>query len=212
MKFARDRGRWEAWLFEARKRHGLKVLNYMVTSNHIHLIVVDAEGEPSIAPAMQLVAGRTAQEYNLRKKRRGAFWEDRYHATAVQSGEHLARCMAYIDMNMVRAGVVRHPGEWRWCGYEAIQNPPRRYRLVDVERAAELLGCGSAEALAAAQRGWVEAALHEPRGREPKWSESLAVGSEAFTQRLRERLGGDARFRDVEPAGQDFVLREARST
>jgi len=32
---------------------------------------------------MQLIAGRTAQQYNRRKTRNGAFWKDRYHATAV---------------------------------------------------------------------------------------------------------------------------------
>lgn len=33
---------------------------------------------------MQLIAGRTAQEYNQRKNRQGAFWEERYHATAIE--------------------------------------------------------------------------------------------------------------------------------
>jgi len=63
-----------------------------------------------------LVAGRTAQEYNQRKGRKGAFWEDRYHATAVDSEMYLARCMIYIDLNMVRAGVASHPVDWPWCG------------------------------------------------------------------------------------------------
>ena len=35
LKFARDRRRWLQWLFEAKKRFGLSVLNYMATSNHI---------------------------------------------------------------------------------------------------------------------------------------------------------------------------------
>ena len=42
LKFSRDRRRWMDWLFEARKRFGLSVLNYMVTSNHIHLLVLDS--------------------------------------------------------------------------------------------------------------------------------------------------------------------------
>jgi hypothetical protein len=58
---------------------------------------------------MQLIAGRTAQEYNQRKARGGAFREDRYHATAIQTDEHLHQCLVYIDLNMVRAGVVNHP-------------------------------------------------------------------------------------------------------
>ena len=76
---------------------------------------------------MQLTAGRTAQEYNQRKERHGAFWEERYHATAIDVDEHLHRCVVYIDLNMVRAGVVRHPSQWLHSSYREIQNPPKRY-------------------------------------------------------------------------------------
>ena len=116
LKFARDRQRWRYWLYQARKRFGLCVLNYIVTSNHIHLLVRD-RGEGEIAKSMQLTAGKTAQEYNQRKGRKGAFWEDRYHATAVDTEGYLSRCMVYIDLNMVRAGVVKHPSEWSMSGY-----------------------------------------------------------------------------------------------
>ena len=98
----RDRCRYLHWLFEAKKRYGLSVLNYVVTSNHVHLMVKDT-GANVIAESMQLIAGRTAQEYNQRKGRRGAFWEDRYHATAIEADVHLHRCLVYIDLNMVRA-------------------------------------------------------------------------------------------------------------
>lgn len=130
LKFSSDRQRWRYWLFQARRRYGLCVLNYTATSNHIHLLVQD-QGHDEIPRSMQLVAGRTAQEYNHRKGRRGAYWEDRYHATAVDSGEYLARCMVYIDMNMVRAGVVLHPREWPSTGYHEIQTPPNRYRIIN---------------------------------------------------------------------------------
>src|SRR5918996_3440644 len=90
---------------EAKKRFGLCVLDYMVTSNHVHLLVKETGGDV-IAQSMQLIAGRIAQEYNQGKNRHGAFWEDRYHATAIEDDEHLHRCLVYIDLNMVRAGVV----------------------------------------------------------------------------------------------------------
>ena len=73
-----------------------------MTSNHIHLLVKDTGSEVA-AQRMQLIAGRTAQEYNQRKDRRGAFWEDRYHATAIEADGHLHRCLIYIDLNMIRA-------------------------------------------------------------------------------------------------------------
>ncbi len=97
----------------------------MVTSNHIHLLVKD-QGKEEISISMQLIASRASQYYNRTKSRKGAYWEDRYHATAVDSDDYLARCMTYIDLNMVRAGVVAHPDQWRWCGYCEIQHPPRR--------------------------------------------------------------------------------------
>jgi putative transposase len=64
-----------------------------------------------IPKSIQLVAGRTAQEYNERKRSKGAFWEDRYHATAIENGRHLIQCLVSIDLNMVRAGVGKHPSE-----------------------------------------------------------------------------------------------------
>jgi putative transposase len=89
---------------------------------------------------MQLIAGRTAQEYNQRKKRQGAFWEDRYHATAIQTDDHLHRCLVYIDLNMVRAGVVSHPREWAQSGYSEIQKPSKRYAVVDFRELTALCG------------------------------------------------------------------------
>lgn len=51
----------------------------------------------------------------------------------METGEHLARCLVYIGLNMVRAGVVRHPDQWGVKGYHEIQAPPVRYRVVDRE-------------------------------------------------------------------------------
>jgi putative transposase len=109
-------------------------LNYMVTSNHIHLLLTDNGDPGAISKAVQLIAGRVGQEYNQRKGRKGAFWEDRYHATAIQEGDHLIRCLVYIDLNMFRAGAVDHPEEWPHGGYREIQHPPRRSGLIDYVR------------------------------------------------------------------------------
>ena len=169
LKFARDRACWIRWLFEAKKRYGLSVLNYMVTSNHVHLLVQDNE-KYAIPKSMQLVAGRTAQAYNRRKSRSGAFWEDRYHATAVQADEHFFRCLVYIDLNMVRAGIIRHPEKWPHCGYHEIQQPPKRYRIIDQSVLLEICQFGSHADLQFAHRSWNSDALQgdESKFRDPK--------------------------------------------
>ena len=73
LKLAKDRKRWLYWLFETKRRDGLIILNYTVTSNHIHLLVQDDKNKNIIPESIKLIAGRTGQEYNIRKKRKGAF-------------------------------------------------------------------------------------------------------------------------------------------
>ncbi len=208
LKFDKDRRLWLQWLFEARKRFGLSVLNFTVTSNHIHLLVRDT-AEGTIPKSMQLIAGRLAQEYNLRKNRKGAYWEDRYHATAVQADRHLIQCLVYIDMNMVRAGVVKHPIEWPYGGYAEIQSPRERYALIDYERLQEVLNFKSMDALAVAYRGWIEEALiKDNHQRDSKWTESIAVGNELFVNSTKEKLGIKAKGRDVLETDGIYELRE----
>lgn len=208
LKFARDRRRYRHWLFEARKRFGLCILNYVVTSNHIHLLV-KGTGAQVISQSLQLTAGRTAQEYNRRKRRQGAFWEDRYHATAIEGNEHLHRCIVYIDLNMVRAGVVRHPADWLHGGYREIQTPPDRYTLIDMNTLATACGFRRITDFQHAHRAWVEEALQfNTMQREARWSESLAVGTQPFVENVKRELGLKARHRGIEEDQGSLVLRE----
>ncbi|MDX9788436.1 MAG: transposase [Desulfobacterales bacterium] len=207
LKFSKDRQRWLQWLFEARKRYETSILNYIVTSNHVHLLVYDT-GEPESIPRMlQLVAGRTAQEYNQRKMRKGAFWEDRYHATAVETDDHLIRCMVYIDINMVRAGVVTHPSEWKESGYNEIQNPRKRYAIIDQNRLLSLFGKATIDDLKSSHFKWVEQGLEEnKKTRQSKWTESIAIGSDEFVAKTKKQVGTGK----IESKDEDFYLRESQ--
>ena len=209
LKFAKDRRRWYRWLFEAKKRFGLRVLNYVVTSNHIHLLIIDSE--PEVIPkSLQLIAGRTGQEFNQRKERKGAFWEDRYHATAIEVNEHLIRCLVYIDLNMVRAGVVNHPAEWEMSGYNEIQNPPDRYGVIELQALQQLCGFSNSDQFAEQHSLWVQDAITAGRiQRERCWTESVAVGSLKFIEETKARLGIKAKGRKIkEQQEESFMLRE----
>jgi putative transposase len=209
-KFEQDRQRWKYWLFQARTRYGLSVLNYIVTSNHIHLLVQDGQKD-DIARSMQLIAGRTAQEYNQRKSRRGAFWEDRYFATAISTDQHLIQCLVYIDLNMVRAGTVEHPSQWNCSGYREIQSQPKRYRIIDTESLCRLTHCRDELALQKAHQQWVADALKTNQvHREPLWTESVAVGSESYIELMKSQLGFRAYHRKVkQQTGSTFLIQDA---
>jgi len=209
LKFAKDRRRWLQWLYTAKKRYGLVILNYAVTSNHIHLLVADDKGRDVIPNSIKLIAGRTGQAFNQRKSRQGAFWEDRYHATAVESGEHLLQCLVYIDLNMVRAGAVKHPSEWPYCGYGEIQKPKRKNVLINYKRLQELLGFDNYENLQAAHKKWVASSLENGADiRDEKWTASLAVGSKVFVENVQAAMGASAMGRKPREAGESYQLRE----
>ena len=212
LKFKQDRHRWIHWLFEAKRRFGLVVLNYVVTSNHIHLIVKDDSDRKIIPQAVGLIAGRTAQEYNRRKRRKGAFWEDRYHATAIETGEHLLRCLVYIDLNMVRAGVVSHPSQWPHGGYTEIQSPRRKNIIIAYDKLRALAGFEDDASFVSAHRKWVHAALENVDAkRESRWTQSIAVGSGPFVERIKNTMGAMVKSRCVRLTEGAFELRESQS-
>lgn len=206
------RCRWVHWLGEARREYGLCVLDYMVTCSHIHLLTHCGPDRSVIERSMQLIEGRVAQEYNETHGRCGAFWSDRYHGTAVDPKTRLFDCMAYIDLNMVRAGVVANPGDWEHCGYAELQSPPARYRLIDRPQLLALADMGDEE-FRACHRDAIAQRMAE-NVREAQWTESVAVGGEEFVDSIRAKLGyRTANTRGVEPSADEagvYVLREER--
>jgi putative transposase len=213
LKFQADRRRWLYWLYQARRRYGLSVLNYIVTSNHVHLLVHD-HGNNAIPEAMQLVSGRTAQEFNKRHGRTGSFWEDRYHATAVQTDRHLARCMAYIDLNMVRAGEVSHPEEWSCSGYHEAKHPRRRGGRIDMGSMCRLLNFETPEQLLVAREQWIDDQLSGGTlEREGMWTDSVAVGNLEYALKMKRALSFSNPGRRARPekAGS-FAVREQKGS
>ncbi|MBD3314192.1 MAG: transposase [Chitinivibrionales bacterium] len=207
-----DRARWRDWLRTAKERFGLRVLNYCVTCNHIHLLVLGTDDPYRISKSMQLIAGSTAEGYNFRKGRRGAFWEDRYHATVVETGNYFLRCMDYIDLNMVRAGVVKDPGDWVHCGYRELTMKRVRNPLIDREVLSELLGVADTSAIRAHRQQSITTNLGSgPSKCDKRWSTSIAVGGKTFVSTIDNILkkASKAHFSNaMQQSADQLVVRE----
>jgi putative transposase len=174
-----------------------------------YLLVPDDGDRETIPKSMQMVAGQTGQEYNRRKKHQGVYWEDRYHATAIESGMHLLKCLIYIDLNMVRTGVVSHPSEWAQSGYNEIQNQKQRYAIINYKRLSELLGVASASLLKEKHAMWLEEAQKADRQeRNRKWLQAIAVGSEEYIDSIKKELGMKVVYRKTNRVNREFELRE----
>ena len=68
----------------------------------------------SLSEFMREIKVGFARFYNRRHNRRGYFWGDRFKSVIVENGETLINCLAYIDLNPVRAGLVDLPEQYRW--------------------------------------------------------------------------------------------------
>ncbi len=60
---------------------------------------------------------RFSRWYNKHHNRRGTLWMERFKSVLVEDGEALRTMAAYIDLNPLRAGMVKDPKDYRWCGY-----------------------------------------------------------------------------------------------
>ena len=209
LKFARDRDAYRALLREQVQRFDVSVLDYCVTSNHVHLLM-EATERSAISGFMREVASEFARAYNRRKQRTNAFWGDNYHATLIEDGRYLWECLCYIELNMVRCRVVAHPQEWAWVGYHEIMGQRQRYRVVDVERLWWRLQAGTVEEL---QRN-LAASLAERIARaelkrQACWTESLAVGSLEFVKQIRPLILSRRETDIVDHPDHMWVLQES---
>ena len=105
----------ELWKVLSR-RYGALVHAYCLMTNHIHFLVTP-DTETAISNTMKVVGSRYAQYINLKYNRTGTLWEGRHRSSLVQSDQYLLRCMRYIELNPVRAGMVNRPEEYRWSSY-----------------------------------------------------------------------------------------------
>jgi putative transposase len=110
------------------ERLGWKVHAYCLMTNHYHLLVETPNADISVG--MQLLNGQYAQAFNRRHGYEGHLFERRFAAEEIESDWHLLEVCRYIVLNPVRAGLCRHPGEWRWSSYRATVGRVRCPRLL----------------------------------------------------------------------------------
>ena len=200
LRFIRDRDAYLFWLREGLQRFGVTLLGYCVTCNHVHLIVYAAT-TAAVSELMGLLEGQVGAQYNRRKGIDGAFWSDRFHATMIDSGEYFWNCLTYVDLNMVRAGVVADPREWRWGSYAELLGQGEAKALVDWPRVAELIGCASIAELRQHWQGQINSCLeHHRLKREACWTEAVAVGRRGYVEWVTTQVEGRRRWEIKESA------------
>jgi putative transposase len=105
-----------ALLDELADLHGCSVHAYVLMTNHVHLLLTPAR-EDSVSVLMKHLGQRYVQYVNRKHTRCGTLWSGRFKSCVVDSERYLLTCLRYIELNPVRARMVRHPGEYPWSSY-----------------------------------------------------------------------------------------------
>ena len=101
---------------EAARNSGVAVHAYVLMANHFHLLATP-ESANSLPHMMQAVGRRYVRYFNDSQQRSGSLWEGRYRSTVLQANAGLLACMAYIDLNPVRAGLVSEARSYPWSSH-----------------------------------------------------------------------------------------------
>ena len=113
-----DFRRYLDWLDEFAAKTHCHLHAYVLMTNHVHLLL-SANETTGAANLMKVLGQRYVQYINRTYRRSGTLWEGRYRSCLIQEDSYLLSCMRYIELNPVRAGMVTHPGEYRWSSYRA---------------------------------------------------------------------------------------------
>ena len=93
---------------KGKEKHGVKIYAYALMHNHVHLLACTPE-RGNLSEFMHYVDGEFAKAYNRNHNRSGHFWGERFHSTVVEADSQLFNTIAYIELNAVKARIVKSP-------------------------------------------------------------------------------------------------------
>ena len=105
-------------LAELAARFGCAIHAYVLMTNHVHLLLTPEKAN-SVALLMKNLGQRYVQYVNRVYRRSGTLWEGRFRSCLTQTDDYVLACYRYIELNPVRAAMVRHPRDYRWSSYPA---------------------------------------------------------------------------------------------
>jgi len=104
-----DHQRYIEILKRYKGRYQFKLYHYPLMKNHVHLVLETNEKGGSLAEIMKGTNISFAQRNRNRYDHTGHFWQDRYKSILISKDQYLLACGSYVELNPVRAGLLRPP-------------------------------------------------------------------------------------------------------
>jgi len=96
-----------------------KIYHYVLMTNHVHLVLETLAEGGSLAEVMKGINLSYAQHFKRRYDHIGHFWQDRFKSILISKDRYLLACGSYVELNPVRAGLVKDPRDYRLSSYNS---------------------------------------------------------------------------------------------
>jgi len=177
---------------------------YCLMGNHYHLLVQTPEANLSLA--MRHLNGVYTQRFNRRHERCGHVLQGRFGAQLVDGDAYLREVSRYIVLNPVRAGLVGHPGEWRWSSFRATSGQAAVPGFLTVAWVLALGGSRTTRDAVTRYTKFVESGIGEREDLLEPFRARPLVGDESFAERLDRSCGQPSRCPEF-PRAHRFASR-----
>lgn len=104
-----------------KEKQKIEIINYCVMNNHVHIIIY-TEDINELTIFMQKLNTTYAINYNKAENRVGYVFRNRFESKEIYNQDYLAKCIKYVHMNPVKAGIVKTEGEYKYSSYNDYIN------------------------------------------------------------------------------------------
>jgi putative transposase len=91
---------------------------YALMTNHFHLMATPAK-DSGLSTMMQSIGRAYVPVFNLKHQRTGGLWEGRFRSFVIETESYWLKCMRYVELNPVRAGMTSRPDDYKWSSARA---------------------------------------------------------------------------------------------
>ncbi len=113
-----------------KEKYSFKLYCYCLMSNHVHFIIEPTKPK-TLSKIIQSITLSHLRLHHSKYSSSGHLWEGRFKNPVIQADNYLLECLRYIELNPVRAGIVKTPQEYKWSSYGFHAAGKNDRRLLD---------------------------------------------------------------------------------
>ena len=170
-------------------KYKYKLYHYVLMTNHVHLVIEPTEDGGELSQIMKGINLSYAQHFKKKYEYTGHFWQDRFKSIIISKDEYLLACGSYVELNPVRAGMVKDPKDYPWSSYKT-----NAYGGKDnlIDRHIMYAKLSTDETVRKEYRSFVQQMQRKHDSMRGEMDRRTIYGGSEFIQRVRKRYKIDA--------------------